>query len=86
MYSINKHTTRQEAARFSGMAEFMKKTIKKFISVFMAFMLLVPHLGFLGACLGSPLAWILADVFLIPAYFRCRRLLMTRVHHIHPRA
>lgn len=49
-------------------------------------LLLVPHLGFLGACLGSPLAWILADVFLIPAYFRCRRLLMTRVHHIHPRA
>lgn len=48
--------------------------------------LMVPHLGFLGACLGSPLAWLLADVFLVPAYFRCRRLLMTRVHHVHKQA
>lgn len=32
-------------------------------------MVLVPALGFLGACLGSPIAWILADAFLIPAYF-----------------
>ncbi len=32
-------------------------------------MVLVPAFGFLGACLGSPIAWILADAFLIPAYF-----------------
>ena len=35
----------------------------------LAGMVLVPALGFLGACLGSPIAWILADAFLIPAYF-----------------
>lgn len=29
---------------------------------------LVPMFGFVGACLGSPIAWILADAFLIPAY------------------
>ena len=45
--------------------------------------LLVPVWGFLGAALGSPLAWLFADAFLVPAYFRCRRLLMTRAHHLH---
>lgn len=44
-------------------------------------LLLVPRLGFTGAMLGTPLAWILADLFLVPAFFRCRRMLMTRVHH-----
>ncbi len=29
----------------------------------------VPKLGFTAACLASPFAWILADLFLIPAYF-----------------
>ncbi|MBQ2989903.1 MAG: MATE family efflux transporter [Clostridia bacterium] len=47
----------------------------------LAGLLLVPALGFTGAMLGSPLAWVLADLFLVPAYFRCRRVLMTRVHH-----
>lgn len=45
--------------------------------------MMVPAWGFLGAALGGPLAWIFADVFLVPAYFRCRRLLMTRAHHLH---
>lgn len=49
----------------------------------LAGMLLVPMLGFQGAALGGPLAWVFADVFLVPAYFRCRRLLMGRVHHVH---
>lgn len=31
-------------------------------------MVLVPKLGFLGACIASPLAWVLAVAFLIPAY------------------
>lgn len=30
--------------------------------------LLVPVMGYIGACLASPLAWIAADLFLIPAY------------------
>lgn len=49
----------------------------------MAGILLVPLLGFLGASLGGPLAWVFADAFLVPAYFRCRRVLMTRAHHVH---
>ena len=43
---------------------------------------LVPVWGFLGAAMGGPLAWVFADVFLIPAYFRCRRLLMGTAHHL----
>lgn len=41
--------------------------------------LLVPALGFTGACLGSPIAWILADAFLIPAYFKVSRTLRRRM-------
>lgn len=32
---------------------------------------LVPVLGFDAVCLASPAAWVLADVFLIPAYHAC---------------
>lgn len=40
---------------------------------------LVPLLGFTGVCLGSPTAWILADAFLIPAYFIVRNRLRKRM-------
>ena len=36
-------------------------------------MLLVQAFGYLGACYSSPLAWLLADAFLIPAFFLCKR-------------
>lgn len=36
-------------------------------------MLLVPAFGYLGACYSSPLAWLLADAFLVPAFFLCKR-------------
>lgn len=41
----------------------------------LAGVLLVPSIGFLGSCLGSPIAWIFADVFLIPAYLHVRKKL-----------
>lgn len=41
----------------------------------LAGLFLVPALGFTGACLASPLAWIFADAFLIPAYIHVRRKL-----------
>ena len=34
-------------------------------------LLLVPSLGFNAVCYASPTAWIMADVFLFPAYFHC---------------
>lgn len=41
----------------------------------LAGLFLVPYLGFTGACFASPLAWIFADAFLIPAYIHVRRKL-----------
>lgn len=35
----------------------------------------VPIFGFTGACIASPLAWLFADSFLIPAFFHCRKKL-----------
>ncbi len=37
--------------------------------------ILVPLLGFSGVCLASPLAWIMADAFLIPAYIHVQKKL-----------
>ncbi len=41
--------------------------------------LLVPYFGFKAACFASPFAWILADMFLIPAYYYVRRKLKIRL-------
>ncbi len=41
----------------------------------LAGLFLVPRFGFPGACFASPLAWLFADVFLIPAYIHVRRKL-----------
>ncbi len=41
--------------------------------------LLVPAFGFVGVCMGSPIAWILADAFLIPAYFHVSKVLRARL-------
>ena len=40
---------------------------------------LVPVIGFTGVCLGSPIAWIMADAFLIPAYFHVSKVLQKRM-------
>ena len=40
-----------------------------------AALFLVPMLGFTGICLASPLAWIFADLFLFPAFYRSRNKL-----------
>ena len=40
-----------------------------------AAVLLVPEMGYTGACLANPCAWIAADIFLIPAFiYCCKRL------------
>lgn len=39
--------------------------------------LLVPVFGFTAACFASPAAWIFADIFLIPAYYKVKRKLET---------
>lgn len=52
-------------AILSGVFEMIGRTA--------AALLLIPVLGYLGACCASPIAWILADLFLFPAYFYVRR-------------
>ncbi|MGN0779673.1 MAG: MATE family efflux transporter [Aristaeellaceae bacterium] len=42
-------------------------------------MVLVPLLGFNGACWSNPMAWLLADVFLIPCYLHITRKLKNRL-------
>lgn len=38
-------------------------------------LVLVPRVGFVGACFASPMAWVFADIFLIPAYIHVRKKL-----------
>ncbi len=52
-------------AILSGVFEMIGRTA--------AALLLIPVLGYLGACFASPIAWVLADLFLFPAYFYVRR-------------
>ncbi len=48
-------------AMFAGVAEMVARSAVAFG--------LVPVMGFAGACLSNPLAWIAADLFLIPAFY-----------------
>lgn len=45
------------------------------------FVALVPvsRFGFTAVCFASPVAWILADLFLVPTYIICKRRVSTRV-------
>ena len=49
-------------AMFAGMCEMVARTSVA--------LLLVPSAGFIGACFANPAAWIMADAFLFPCYFR----------------
>ena len=46
-----------------------------------AAIILIPNIGFMGACLASPIAWIAADAFLFPAFIHCAKRLNAR-HNI----
>lgn len=54
-------------AIFAGVAEMIGRSVVAFG--------FVARFGFVAACLASPFAWVLADVFLIPAYAYCIRKL-----------
>ncbi len=45
---------------------------------------LVPAAGYIGACFASPLAWIFADLFLIPAYIYVIKALQQKKDDIRP--
>ena len=46
-----------------------------------AAIILIPSIGFMGACIASPIAWIAADAFLFPAFIHCAKKLNAR-HNI----
>ena len=48
-------------AILAGVFEMIARSVVGFI--------FVPKYGFLAACLAGPIAWIMADAFLVPAYF-----------------
>ena len=58
-------------AMFAGLFEMVARSA---VALFV-----VPALGFTGACLANPAAWIMADLFLVPCYFRIMRNLSGRL-------
>lgn len=49
-------------AIFAGVCEMVARGITG--------LFLVPAFGFSAACFASPIAWVMADLFLVPVYFR----------------
>ena len=62
---------------FSGFAVFAG--VFEMIARALIGLIFVPIFGFTAACFASPLAWLFADCFLLPAFFHCRKKLMRRV-------
>lgn len=60
-------------AILAGVLEMIARTL--------AALVLVPLLGFTGVCMASPLAWIFADAFLIPAYFYVMKKVEIRMNY-----
>ncbi|MBP1561000.1 MAG: MATE family efflux transporter [Oscillospiraceae bacterium] len=56
-------------ATFAGVLEMVGRTAVAY---------LVGIYGFAAVCFASPAAWVLADAFLIPAYFICKKRLMRK--------
>ncbi len=54
-------------AILAGVCEMVARSIVGFV--------FVPLLGFQAVCFANPVAWIMADLFLIPAYLRLSRLM-----------
>lgn len=59
-------------AILAGVAEMFARAIAGFV--------LVPYFGYICVILASPLAWVLADAFLIPAYFHVMKKLRTQIN------
>ncbi|HKM33744.1 MAG TPA: MATE family efflux transporter [Lachnospiraceae bacterium] len=59
---------------FAILAGVMEMIARSLVGV-----LLVPRFGFPAAALGSPIAWIFADAFLIPAFFHVYNKLKKRI-------
>lgn len=56
-------------AILAGVLEMIARAFAGFV--------LVPVFGFTAACFGNPFAWLLADLFLVPAFFHVQKKLKT---------
>lgn len=54
--------------------------VMEMIARALAGIIFIPAFGFPGACVASPFAWLLADMFLVPAYFYVMRKLEKTVN------
>ena len=61
---------------FSGFA--MLAGVSEMIARSLVAFLFIPIFGYLAACYASPLAWLFADAFLVPAFYRCLKKLHSR--------
>lgn len=52
-------------AILAGVCEMIGRSVVAFF--------LVPYFGYTAVCFASPVAWILADLFLVPAYLYCAK-------------
>lgn len=55
---------------FAILAGVFEMTARTLVGIF-----IVPKIGFIGACFANPLAWIMADIFLFPAFFYVKKRL-----------
>lgn len=58
-------------AMFSGVAEMIARILVSLYAV--------PVFGFIAVCYGDPMAWIAADLFLVPAFIYVYRRLKKQV-------
>ena len=58
-------------AMFAGLSEMLARTAVA--------LWVVPSAGFNGACFANPAAWVMADLFLFPCYFRLMKALQGRM-------
>lgn len=58
-------------ALFAGFFEMIARTI--------AAIFFIPAIGYIGSCIASPFAWVLADAFLFPAYFSIMKKLENQI-------
>ena len=54
-------------AILAGVCEMIGRSVVAFF--------LVPYFGYTAVCFASPVAWVLADLFLVPAYLYCAKTL-----------
>ena len=57
-------------AMLAGVSEMIARSLVAFI--------FIPIFGYIAACYASPLAWLFADLFLVPAFYYCLKKLRYR--------